>query len=244
MREGELHADDARRADSRRYSRRARRAAIMASVAFAIVAGRALVRQWLPGAPAQAAGLEAQLYLLRPAGRIELGDLDPVNQDERVVLEVRPTRDGFLYLLNEDRAGNVNVLFPDPGCTLANPVRHAGLLVLPGACAGKNPYYVYTTPSGGRDRLLLIESLEPIAFIESEAARLRSAGSRSSVAIAASDTRGRGELLRGLGIEQADAPATDQRAKTSVEPFHFLTRVARELQERDVHTWTREIATR
>jgi len=177
-----------------------------------------------------------RLIALRAGGPVVLEDLDPVLQHERMQLELRPERDCYSYLLNEDLQGNVSVLFPDPACELQNPLRSGETYVLPGECAEKNPYYRYSISSGGRDRLLLVESPVPVPWIEEEVVHASGAAASLTAATLGED------LARGIEIER---PSREESISgSSSDPFPFLSYVQGRLTDPAVHTWTRELVTR
>ncbi|MBZ0113720.1 MAG: DUF4384 domain-containing protein, partial [Thermoanaerobaculia bacterium] len=93
---------------------------------------------------------------LRDGSKIRLGD--PLG------LEVNCAQETYLYLLNEDQAGNVFVLFPLPETGNRNPLP-AGRHRLPGSIDGIPQNWIVTS-SGGDEHFLLVAATTPLPAVD------------------------------------------------------------------------------
>ncbi|MEO8802039.1 MAG: serine/threonine-protein kinase [Rudaea sp.] len=110
--------------------------------------------------------------------RVGAGGDMPLNADstlrvgDRMRLLASSSRDTFLYVLNEDAAGNATVLFPLRDAA-SNPI-HAGVqLQLPGGEGSTQAYEV--TADSAREEFLVVASLAPLPDLEGELSRWRQA---------------------------------------------------------------------
>ncbi len=122
------------------------------------------------GEPAAAPGppqVEVALY------RTRAGDPEPietggaVRPGDQLALAVESQESVHVYVLNEDRAGNVFVLFPIKGLDIANPLPARRRSVLPGARDGVAHNWIVTS-AGGDETILVVAAREPLPQLETE----------------------------------------------------------------------------
>jgi len=161
-----------------------------------------------PTAPPQ---LTATLLRTGAADREPLADGASLAPGDRLTLEVRTPEPVHLYVLNEDDAGRVYVLFPLPGQALENPLAAGVPHRIPSAPDGRPLEWVVTS-AGGRERFLTIASRDPLETLEVRLATLQTADrDRPTMAsqLAMGEIR---ELLRGVGglADAEAAPASGE----------------------------------
>lgn len=153
--------------------------------------------------------LQATLLRTGTATREPLADGDRLAPGDRLALEVRTPEPVHLYVLNEDDAGRVYVLFPLPGQAVGNPLAAGVPHRIPSAPDGRPLEWVVTS-AGGRERFLTIAAREPLPSLEAKLATLQSADrDRPTMAsqLAMGEIR---ELLRGVGgLADAEAAPAD-----------------------------------
>jgi len=96
---------------------------------------------------------------LLPGARLSMGDT--------LSLEVRPSRRAYVYVLDEDEAGRVYVLFPSPDLDMKNPLTGDAVHRLPGSLQG-NPVNWGVSSAAGREDITVLASTGPLAHLESE----------------------------------------------------------------------------
>ena len=102
-----------------------------------------------------------------PGGRIGPGD--------QLFLEIEGTADMYIYILNEDAAGQALVLFPLPGIDLQNPLPAGLMHRLPGSLDGEERYWEVTS-GGGEETILLVASAHPLKTLQKQMSSLPKAG--------------------------------------------------------------------
>ena len=136
--------------------------------------------------------------LLLDGSTVRLGDL--------IALKLRATRDVFVYVVNEDEAGEANLLFPLPGQTVTNPLPAGREHRLPGIVDGDEMAWTVTS-SGGAEHFLLFVSPTRLEDVEKGLlADLPPASKDRRIAGARLSEASLGEL-RGLGGLAAVQPA-------------------------------------
>jgi hypothetical protein len=136
----------------------------------------------VPSAPAVVAPPEVEAELVR--GEEDLGAPlatgDLVAPGDRIALELRAAEPVHAYVLSEDDAGSVFVLFPLRGRGEKNPlpagVRHR----LPGKDGNASIDWVVTS-AGGRETFLVLAARAPLAQVEQAVAQLPAAGAGEAV---------------------------------------------------------------
>jgi hypothetical protein len=151
-----------------------------------------------------------------------LANGDRVRPGDRLSLRRRTTRPSYVYVLNEDEAGERFLLFPQPRFETRNPVPADSNLVLPGASAGAEAAWSVTS-AGGREHFLVVVSPGPVAELEAELAGLPAASPGRPVQYARVGGAAM-EALRGVGgvsalPREAPRPA---RASGAFERFRAL----------------------
>ena len=126
----------------------------------------------------------AQFRRVEASGEAELPPDAALRVGDRLRLSLRSSRDAYVYVLNEDAAGNATVLFPlNDGPQ--NPQPGGTTLTLPG---GADPELAWVvTADSAREDFVVISALAPRAEIEAELAgwkRARAAEERAVGAVA------------------------------------------------------------
>jgi hypothetical protein len=119
-----------------------------------------------------------------------------------------------VYVLNEDQAGELFVLFPVDGVDLANPLEAGASTVLPGRRAGRQQSWVVTS-AGGMERFITAVAREPLPVLERAIADFR----RASAGRRVTDPQigsGLMESLRGVG-GLADVSAGDHGSGNTLD---------------------------
>jgi eukaryotic-like serine/threonine-protein kinase len=202
---------------ARRTPRRSTRLLLLAIGVLALGGAAALaLRPGHGGAPAAAAPLTASATFVRSDGDRDepLADGALVHPGDALALNVSLAAPAHVYVLNEDSAGEVFVLFPLAGSDLRNPLPAVRPVRLPGASQGAALSWRVT---GGRgpERLLVVAAREPLAWLERECAAFATPV-RERPARAAPVAAGAPEPERGLGAV-AEAPARDAPAVSKLD---------------------------
>ena len=161
-----------------------------------------------PGAERTAIG-DARLLLVGPPDvLLETGSR--IRPGDRLGLEVTASAETHLYVINEDQAGDLFVLFPLPGVEPSNPLAE-GTHRLPGTIAGVEQSWVVTS-AGGSESFLMVASRGPVELLESFIRRHRTAGAVEVDAGVESAAQS-GPTVRGVG-GLAPAPEGDSELAT------------------------------
>jgi serine/threonine protein kinase len=109
----------------------------------------------------------SEVKFLRVAGNgdIELPANISLKVGDRLRLSLRSSRDAYVYVLNEDSAGNATVLFP-LGRAAQNPQRGGATLTLPGGEGSTLAWEV--TAESTREEFVVISSLTPLTVLDDE----------------------------------------------------------------------------
>jgi len=133
----------------------------LASAALVVIAALLLWPILLPPA------WETSVQFLRaePTGNVAITANSTLHVGDRLRMSMRSSRDAYVYVLNEDAAGNATVLFPGVG-ELHNPVHANATLLLPG---GEHTTLAWeVTGDSAREEFVVIAATEPQAGLESE----------------------------------------------------------------------------
>ena len=162
-------------------------------------------------APPRALEIDATLYRLTEGTKdvIQSGDL--VAPGDGLGLEVRTRDRTYFYLLNEDRQGEVHVLFPLRERGAVNPLAPAVTHWLPGREDGDDLEWRVTS-AGGKETLLLLGSSEPLQVVERTLSSLPQARSDASVTYPVL-SHGALAQLRGIGGVGRQAPLRTETSK-------------------------------
>ena len=103
---------------------------------------------------------------LRAGSRVEPGDL--------LFAELRSSVPTYVYIVNQDEAGESHLLFPLPGQSLSNPLPPGQPHRLPGTQSGQKDQEVYWVidKAGGREHFTIFASPTRLDVLEDAFARL------------------------------------------------------------------------
>jgi serine/threonine protein kinase len=118
-------------------------------------AGPALRGGGATGAAAKDYSIQATFYRLDRDAEAELTNGSRIKLGDHLALSLTASRDVFVYVVNEDNAGETLLLFPLPGQSLTNPLP-AGRHRLPGIVEGVDTDWQVTTASGDEHFLLFV----------------------------------------------------------------------------------------
>jgi hypothetical protein len=148
-------------------------------------AGGAAAAPLTPAAPTTSAPtapeLEATLYRVTAGAREALRTGDLVAPGDELALEVDAREPVHVYVLSEDEAGAVFVLFPLATRGERNPIRPGGPHRLPGR-EGTEDLSWQVTSAGGRETFLVLASRSPLAPVAEAAAAIPEASADAPVA--------------------------------------------------------------
>ena len=132
--------------------------------------------------PAVIAPPEVEAELVR--GEEDLGAPlatgDLVAPGDRIALELRAAEPVHAYVLSEDDAGSVFVLYPLHGRGATNPLAAGVRHRLPGKDGNASIDWVVTS-AGGRETFLVLAARAPLADVERAVAQLPAAGAGEQV---------------------------------------------------------------
>lgn len=229
------------------------------TLAVAVAAAGLLVWGWIalrPGPAAKLGGqgivsplvktpepppvLEASAALFRRTGSEDRPLSVPggkVGPGDRLSLDLKPREAMYTYVLNEDEAGAVYVLFPIPGATPTNPLSPSVRYRLPGRM-GDSLIYWTVTSIGGREEIVVIGSREPLRELENVLARIPSVSERRQVRFERVDpaTLGQFRSIGGLAKERSN-PGDVRRLEEAIQALD-----ERRKSEGDVWIWRAELA--
>jgi tRNA A-37 threonylcarbamoyl transferase component Bud32 len=132
-------------------------------------------------APAEAPHLEATLYRVTAGSREALRTGDLVAPGDELALEVDAAEPVHVYVLSEDEAGAVFVLFPLAARGEHNPIAPGAPRRLPGR-DGAQELSWQVTSAGGQETFLVLASRAPLAPVAQAAAVLPQATPDAPVA--------------------------------------------------------------
>lgn len=113
--------------------------------------------------------MQATLYQLVNGVRTPLAAGTTLHPGDSLCMEFESSRDAYVYVVNEATRtpGELNTLFPLSYSDLANPLRGGERHVLPGRAGGSDiPWPLDAT--GGKERILVIASREPLPQFEGD----------------------------------------------------------------------------
>ena len=145
--------------------------------------------RWLPAAAALfalAAIAIAALSLRAPSWQVDATFIDPANSTaipdgtpvrigDALALRFGATRASYVYVLNGDADGELNVLFPLAGLDLENPLPPDRMLQLPGSAGGAALSWRISSPSASEE-FVMIASPTALPAFERLLADTRQAG--------------------------------------------------------------------
>jgi hypothetical protein len=164
-----------------------------------------------------------------PGARIAPGD--------RLSMLLRGSDSMYVYVLNEDRSGNVYVLFPIPGLRPDNPLAPSVQHRLPGQL-GDSLVYWNVTNAGGRESIITVASRTPLEQWENLLLAFPRA-SRESRATPNQVSPKLVRTLRGLGgLSVEGRNSTDSSRRSLGDAIRALEE--RRIQTGDIWIWTAE----
>jgi serine/threonine protein kinase len=153
----------------------------------------------------------AALFRDRGGARRPLAAKDRVAPGDLLSLELDTEEQAFLYVLNEDDAGELFVLFPLAGLPQENPLAPGRAHRLP---AADQDWQV--TSAGGTETFLVVASRERLTALEADLEALQAAAEGRPVRAA-----GEAEVLRGVG---GLVPSTQPRGRLAALALDLLRR--------------------
>lgn len=163
-------------------------------------------------APALPPGIAALEFLRGREGTAEAvhsGALVRVGDELWMRMTTREA--AYVYVFNEDDAGQVHALFPVSGTSQGNPLKPGAKHELPGARDGETLHWQVSSPAG-RERFLVIASRKPLAAVERAVAALAPASSDAPLTYApVNDTLI--AALRGVGRMRPATPMRESSGK-------------------------------
>lgn len=158
---------------------------------------------------------------------------------DSISLTLRASRDLYVYVINEDDAGEIYLLFPSPEFSPTNPLPADQPHVLPGRRRNRDVYWQVTSP-GGRERILLVAGPERLATLEAEAERLPRPAKDQPVRYAKLPPEALKQELRGIGgwVESSPSGELGLRALFDRAP------ILRDREEETRGVWIRRLELR
>lgn len=162
-------------------------------------------------APLVAPELEATLFRVTAGSREALRTGDLVAPGDELALEVTSREPVHVYVLTEDEAGAVFVLFPLSGRGTHNPLAAGVRHRLPGREQTEELSWQVTS-AGGRETFLVLASRAPLAPVAEAVATIPQAAADAAVAYrtlpadALARLRGVGGVVRGPTLQEASHP--------------------------------------
>ena len=191
----------------------------MVGAALALVA----VGAWRMGRPA-ALQVTASLLRTRDATEELLGNGGAVRPGDLLNLEITGTRDVWAYVLDEDDAGHVSLLFPLSGVDARNPLSAGVAHRLPGRIDGASHSWAVTT-AGGRERVYVIASTRRLESLEKTIADVPEASAGVPVEVTPDALDPVARRVRGIGGVVKSAGEDDERGPTPLgRAFEQLSR--------------------
>jgi serine/threonine protein kinase len=142
--------------------------------------------------------IEWQLFARRSGQDVRLRSGDATHVGDMLVLELAAAEALFVYVLDEDDAGETHVLFPVPGFELGNPLAAGRTHRLPGSREGE-PQNWLVTSSGGAENILVVASRGPFAPLEQMIAGLPRVEPGATPTYPEVTAESRSLVLRGIG---------------------------------------------
>lgn len=155
-------------------------------------------------------GVEATLYRVTGGARQSLRNGDLVAPGDELELDLTSEEPVHVYVLSEDEAGAVFVLFPLEGRGARNPVAAGATQRLPGRDGDRDLSWQVTS-AGGRETFLVLASRTPLAPVQEALAALPHAAPDAAVAYrtlspeALARLRGVGGVVRSEPLQSSGA---------------------------------------
>lgn len=159
----------------------------IASLAVAGAALLGMIALWLWPRPVPAWDSSVSFLRVDASGDTELASNATLRVGDRLRMRLRSTRDTYVYVLNEDAAGNATVLFPQESANLRNPQHGGATLQLPGGEGSTLAWEV--TADSNREEFVVVTALQPLPELDRALAGWRQAH------FASDDTRAVGAIV-------------------------------------------------
>ncbi len=148
---------------------------------------------------------EAQMVARRDGADVPLRPGDVVHPGDGLVLDVRASRDVYVYVFNEDAEGVMTALFPIRGFEPSNPIPGGGSSRLPGSFDGEPHRWRVSTLGGGRECFAIVASRSPVKAAEALLGQVPEARMGSGLPV---NAQAKAELLRSVSSLEPDEPET------------------------------------
>ena len=128
-----------------------------------------------------------QFLRVESMGNVDLAANSTLRVGDRLRMSLRSSRDVWVYVLNEDAAGNATLLFPSGGDGLRNPLHNGQRLILPG---GEGTTFAWeVTADSAREEFVVVAATEPQTELDRELAAWQRASAADT------DTRAVGSIV-------------------------------------------------
>lgn len=203
---------------------RARRGWLLLAAAVALLAAIG-VGVWRPGGDPAAARIvvDARFYSLQHGRPVQLGDGATVAVGDPLWLNLQASRPVWVYVLNRDLNGEVNLLFPLAAHDLQNPLPATAPHELPGRAGGVRKGWRVSSP-GGREEFMIVASPTRLAAFEESLAAIPQAGDPSGRMALALGGPQVAELVRGTA-ELVDLPEAGEQPRADADVFAAAERL-------------------
>jgi len=172
---------------------------------------------------------DVQFYRSIPGGRERLSADDLIAPTDRFSLDVVGSDSMYVYVLDEDRAGNLYVLFPLAQTELRNPLLPRVVYRLPGSREGKLLSWGVSS-SNGDETVVVLALRRPQRALDEQLAQLPQASSAGFPQLSQAGVR----ALRGLAtLVEEPTTATVPTPRVS----ELLAQVQKGRRDRDLWTW-------
>jgi hypothetical protein len=135
----------------------------------------------------QAWDANVQFLRVESEGNVELAPNSSLRVGDHLRMSLRTSRDAYVYVLNEDAAGNATVLFPADADVTRKPLRGGTTLLLPGGKDAKLAWEV--TADSSREEFIVVASTSPQPELDRELAEWQRAHAADT------DTRAVGSVV-------------------------------------------------
>jgi hypothetical protein len=167
--------------------------------------------------------VDARFYSLQGGRTVQLGDGATVSVGDPIWLDLQSSRPTYVYVLNRDQNGEVNLLFPLASYDLQNPLPADANHELPGKAGGIRKGWRVSS-QGGREEFVIVASPTRLAEFEASLASVPQAGSgdgRVALALGAAQVK---ELVRGTS-ETMNLPDGPLGSSASADIFAAAERL-------------------
>jgi len=186
--------------------------------------------------PAKHLEVEAGFFQTVRGGERSLSEGALLKLGDPLFMEFTASDVCYVYILNEDEAGTLTVLFPVPGLSPQNPLAGGVSHRLPGSRAGESQDWQMTS-DGGEETVLIIASRAPLEAFERQLMAYGLPQADAPLQYAQIDTD---ELQSLRGIAGITASSVSETHQSGGELARFAAEY-RELEKNDTGVWVQEI---